>query len=175
MREPAKVVKVEQPTTEGLEQLFQLDLEPVDQGQIQFQDQVELVPLSEAAKRLGISRRYAHKLAIGGRLPAQKDPHGRWLVKVAQGQIQFQDHLDHVEPIEFQDQYQVEQRQFQDQVIQGYQEQVKELQKKLEAATFRAGYLQAQLEASQDTIKLLTDGQHKTGWWTRFCSWFLGR
>lgn len=173
MAEPAQEIKTSPTDTEGLEPLFQVDLEPKDQGQIQFQDQVDLVPLAEAAKRLGVSRRYAHKLVTGGKIPAIRDGSGRWLVKVEQGQIQFQ---DQVEPIEFQDQIQVEPErfQFQDQVIQGYQDQVRELQEKLEAATYRVGYLQAQLETSKETIKLLSDSQHKPGWWQRAWSWFTG-
>ena len=149
-----------------------MNLEPKDQDQIQFQDQVELVPLVEAAKRLGVSRRYAHKLATAGKIAAEKDHNGHWLVRMEQGQIQFQ---DQVEQTRFQDQIQVEQTQFQipfqDQVVHGYQNQVKDLQEKLEAATFRVGYLQAQLEASQQTIKLLEDSQHKQGWWPRLKSW----
>lgn len=50
---------------------------------------------------------------------------------------------------------------------------IQELQAKLEAATFRVGYLQAQIETSQETIKLLTDSQHKPGWWAKFSSWFF--
>jgi hypothetical protein len=172
LREPAQEIKRETVTTTGLEQLFQVDLEPQDQSQIQVQDQVELVPLAEAAKRLGVSRRYAHKLATGGKIAAEKDHNGRWLVKLEQGQIQVQ---DQVEPIKFQDQIQVEQPQFQirfqDQVVHGYQNQVKDLQGKLEAATFRVGYLQAQLEASQQTIKLLEDKQ-KIAWWLRLKNLF---
>ena len=66
---------------------------------------------------------------------------------------------------------------------------VRELQHKLDAAqeqlngaSFRNGYLESQvnsltreLESHKDTIKLLTDSQHKTGWWTIVCSWFKGR
>lgn len=50
---------------------------------------------------------------------------------------------------------------------------------KLEAAAGQIGYLQAQLESQtkalekrDEQIKLLTDSQHKSGWWARFCSWF---
>ncbi len=50
---------------------------------------------------------------------------------------------------------------------------------KLEAAAGQIGYLQAQLESQtkaletrDEQIKLLTDSQHKAGWWSRFCSWF---
>ncbi|MBX9685737.1 MAG: helix-turn-helix domain-containing protein [Candidatus Obscuribacterales bacterium] len=53
---------------------------------------------------------------------------------------------------------------------------------KLEAAAGQIGYLQAQLEsqsrlleAKEAEIKLLTDSEHKAGWWVRFSSWFLGK
>lgn len=42
----------------------------------------------------------------------------------------------------------------------------------LAAASFRIGYLEAQAEAHQEQIKLLTDSQHKRGRWSRFWSWF---
>ena len=38
---------------------------------------------------------------------------------------------------------------------------------KIEALTMRAGYLQAQMEAKEDQIKLLTDSQHNQKWWQR--------
>jgi hypothetical protein len=44
---------------------------------------------------------------------------------------------------------------------------------KLEAAAGQIGYLQAQLQATQEQIKLLTDGQHKPRYWSRFKAWFL--
>ena len=50
-----------------------------------------------------------------------------------------------------------------------------EKDKKLEAATYRVGYLEAQLAAKDDQIKLLTDSQQKPGWWQRFYTWFIGR
>lgn len=49
---------------------------------------------------------------------------------------------------------------------------LKEKDAKLEALTMRTGYLEAQLENHRDQIKLLTDCQHKPGWWSRFRSWF---
>ncbi len=50
---------------------------------------------------------------------------------------------------------------------------LKEKDAKIEALVMRNGYLQAQLETSQDAIKLLTDRQHKPSWWAKFSSWFL--
>jgi len=51
---------------------------------------------------------------------------------------------------------------------------IKTQAEKLEAANFRIGYLEAQTVSYKDQIKLLTDSQHKRGWWLRFCSWFIG-
>jgi exonuclease VII small subunit len=36
-------------------------------------------------------------------------------------------------------------------------------------------YLRSQIEEKETQLKLLTDSQHKRGWWTSFCSWFLGQ
>lgn len=56
---------------------------------------------------------------------------------------------------------------------------VQELERKLEGATYRNGYLEAENEglrlllgAQEAQIKLLTDSQHKSGWWSRFSAWF---
>lgn len=54
-------------------------------------------------------------------------------------------------------------------------EEFKELQSKIEALTWRNGYLEAQLEAERNQVKLLTDQLHKPNWWSRFTDWFLGR
>lgn len=56
--------------------------------------------------------------------------------------------------------------------------QLTQSQKDLQAANWRNGYLESQLENEREQIKqlkLLTDSQHKTGWWSRFYSWFIGR
>lgn len=50
---------------------------------------------------------------------------------------------------------------------------VSELLRKLEAATYRIGYLESKLEDRDEKIKLLTDSQHKGGWWAKFSSWFF--
>jgi excisionase family DNA binding protein len=49
------------------------------------------------------------------------------------------------------------------------------LQKELQAASWRNGYLESQVQSQDTQIKLLTDSQHTAGWWRRFCSWFTGR
>ena len=46
---------------------------------------------------------------------------------------------------------------------------------KLEAASMRIGYLEARTENYEKEIKLLTDSQHKRGWWARLGAWFIGK
>ncbi|MGH2506321.1 MAG: hypothetical protein ACRDHZ_02745 [Ktedonobacteraceae bacterium] len=166
---------------QGLDLLFQDHQDQLEQKLFQDQDHMELVPLVEAAKRLGVTRRYAHKLASSGRLQAIQDAKGHWLVKMEQGQIQIQIQ-DQVEQKVFQDQDHMEHTQFQAQVISGYQQQIKELQGKFDAAqeqlqgaSFRNGYLESQVNSLQnelqnqtETIKLLTDSKPKSGWWQKF-------
>lgn len=59
---------------------------------------------------------------------------------------------------------------------------IQELERKLEGATYRNGYLEAEndglralLGAKDSHIRLLTDSQHKRGPWSQFWSWFIGR
>lgn len=33
-------------------------------------------------------------------------------------------------------------------------------------------YLKSEVDDAKAQVKLLTDSQHKSGWWARFCSWF---
>jgi hypothetical protein len=51
---------------------------------------------------------------------------------------------------------------------------VMQLQNKLEAASYRIGYLEAQLDVERNQVKLLTDSQHKPLWWLRSWQWFIG-
>lgn len=45
--------------------------------------------------------------------------------------------------------------------------------RELQAASCQIGYLRAQLESKDEQIKLLTDSQHRQGWWAKFSSWFF--
>lgn len=47
-------------------------------------------------------------------------------------------------------------------------------ERELEAASYRIGYLESQLETERQQVKLLTDSQHRSGWWAKFMTWFLG-
>lgn len=48
-----------------------------------------------------------------------------------------------------------------------------EMAQKLEAATYRVGWLESQLQERDKEIKMLTDSQHHQNWWARFASWFF--
>lgn len=48
-----------------------------------------------------------------------------------------------------------------------------ELEASLQAATWRNGYLESKLEERDKQILMLTDNQHKGGWWAKFSSWFF--
>ncbi len=62
-----------------------------------------------------------------------------------------------------------------DQVPSTSQEQImRELLAKVEALTYRNGYLEAQLEAERQQVKLLTDSRHKPSWLTKIANWFKG-
>lgn len=47
------------------------------------------------------------------------------------------------------------------------------LQKELQGANWRNGYLESQTEIKDQQIRLLTDSQHKPSWWAKLSSWFL--
>ena len=78
-----------------------------------------------------------------------------------------------------------------------YQDQIESLQEKLEAATYRNGFLEAELSSARNQLLLLPDlsakalktetleekisrleaelASHKATWLSRFSSWFLGK
>lgn len=183
MAEPAKKIQVEPVGTEGLDQLFQVELDQEIQSQDQ-QVQMDHITLMEGAKRLGLSRRYVHKLITEGRIPAFRDSRGRWLIKLDQGQIQIQDHQDQADQMDLhleQSQIRLEEPGEGQQtarlldMIESLQSQVNAAQNQLQAASYRNGYLEAQLQERDSQIKLLTDSQSKhRGWWHKCMSWFGG-
>jgi len=52
-------------------------------------------------------------------------------------------------------------------IVQDLQTKLDNANQQLQAASFRNGYLESQLENHKEQIKLLTDNQHKQGWWAR--------
>lgn len=182
MVQEAKKIQLDLAGTEGLDQLFQVEQDQQIQNQDQLDDQLDHVPLIEAAKRLGKSRRYVHKLVTERRLPAFRDSRGRWFVKLDQGQIQIQDQQFQAEQVDLHlahGEIHLEEPQ-EDQhaarlldIIESLQSQVNAAQNQLQAASYRNGYLEAQLQERDNTIKLLTDSREShRRWWHRFTSYF---
>lgn len=157
------MIQPDMASTEGIELFEQTDGHaPLERVNAEFAD-TDWTP-KEAAKALGKSVRTIRRMLQDGTLKGCKIPGKRrdeWRVKpvtlsakepvsvpIQKGLVSENDRLWQL---------------------------LREKDAKLEALTMRTGYLEAQLELSKETIKLLTDSQHKSGWWTRFCSWFTGR
>ena len=175
-------------TTEGLEDFFDV---AVAEGQdvarppmADGQPGGQTVTIVEAAEILGITRRSALRLVQEGKLDGAKDGQGQWLVKTASIQTRLHAKTlttSQIEPVA------VELAEGHGQgwpggQDQGHQEILKELLAKLEVLTYRNGYLESQLRERENDlserdqqIKLLTDSQHKPGWWAQFKKWCAGQ
>ncbi len=64
-------------------------------------------------------------------------------------------------------------------LVEDLQSKLEKANRELQAAHYRVGYLENQVsERERDiqeldgTVKLLTDSQHQSKWWSRFSSWF---
>lgn len=132
------------------------------------QDTPEGIPVDEAARILGTSSRAVIKRLQKGTLAGFKVPSkfgDKWLVdpkglpvdsegtpqEIPQGVPADKQNSPQGVPVEI----------------------VQELMRKIEALTYRNGYLEAQLAEKETHIKLLTDSQHnKESRWMRFRSWF---
>lgn len=175
-------------TTEGLDHLFEADLADVQTAASPLVDvadaHVHAITLNEAAQKLGITRRSALRLIQEGKLDAAKDGHGQWLVKTdsidrrLRGRLKANAHVSDIH-VDMDD---VHVQVGPDVQFDGQQAIMKELLAKVEALTFRNGYLESQLHErerdifeQQQQIQLLTDSQHKPGWWARFAKWWRVR
>lgn len=55
------------------------------------------------------------------------------------------------------------------------EEKVSAAQREIQAASFRNGYLESQLETERQQVKFLIDSRHKRHAWSRFWLWFIGK
>ncbi len=189
-------------TIEGLDELFdeganlvkvvrELDAIPPPIAR----ESVEYIDVEEAASRLGISVRAVQKRLKKGSLVGSKVKTGsleRWVIDAAclpsvelACPVPTLIEVD-ANPVEFVRELVSDQQSLDANSLDGVREQganqdsnrfkdelIKELQHKLEAASYRLGYLEHQVETQNSQIKLLTDSQHKGGWWAKFSSWFF--
>ena len=191
MTEPAQnYQKIQATSTEGMDQIFDVVDVVMDvdgPGVAEVLDDGHQIPLIEAAKILNIARRSALRLIHEGKLDGSKDGHGQWLVKASSLNKRITAKTKLQSPVEQEDtRVDVGVDEDQDHGWTGAQSNVhdallREVLGKLEALTYRNGYLESQLserekevELQRNQIKLLTDSQHKPSLWARFKNWCLG-
>jgi hypothetical protein len=181
---------IEPASTEGLERFFEVEVVPgtTMDYQVVPTEGLQGVSVDEAAKILQLSPKTIKDRLRKGSLKGfkAKDKFGeRWLVcldlappeppielKVLPGKGEVVDvgrgsesvaPTDLVAPTDSQN----------NELIEAYKEQVKDLQKQLQAASYRLGYLEHERSTHLEQIKLLTDSQHKPTWWQRFKAFFV--
>ena len=193
---------IESTSIEGLDILFEQDANSIGVVREQDADSspsvrvpVEYLDVEEAARRLGISPRAIQKRLKKGSLIGSKIKTGsleRWVIEAASlpptDQAQNSPTLIELDanPVEVVREpssgldcldanlYSGGRELGANQGANDFKDElIKELQHKLEAASYRLGYLEHQIETQNNQIKLLTDSQHKGGWWAKFSSWFF--
>lgn len=171
-------------STEGLEDLF-------DVSDITVQDSVrDEITVVEASRLLNVDRRSVVRLLNWNKLSGRKDERGKWLINRLSvvERIHAQDIVQDTVHAEVQDSVQqnsthvldvseTKDLHVQDTVLQVIKEQADQLKQAytyLDAATARVLYMQQLLEQKDQEIKLLSDSQHKKGWWASFKKWCAG-
>lgn len=178
-------------------------------------DNLEDLTLEEASVRLNLSERTIQRRLKQGQLKGYKIPGPRgpeWRIQIKATDDTTQDMSPTalgttaaslvttvINPMASQDKTETEHANSQpvSEVFEFYKEQIDMLHDKLEAATYRNGYLEAQLSAAQSDLKLLPDLSAKAsqvklletelaslkeqlaateqGWLSKFGRWFFGR
>lgn len=167
-----------QPTdVNGMDDLFDVEVAEVLAVDGPEMDEGHMVSLTEAADKLGITRRSALRLLQEGKLAGAREGQGPWLVKMTSIEARIQSKsaissqpMPVAEPVavgmaEDQGESRPEGHD------EGQAQIMRELLLKVEALTYRNGYLEAQLEAERQQVKLLTDSQLKPKWWRHFWTW----
>jgi len=195
--EPAKEIETDSLSVEGLEEVFDQPVHTLrsmdDEAVHTVSTDLDQWTISEAAQQLKLSTGTIRRRLPNGRLKGFKVeglngpewriiPPGRIVEAVIESTdnpietlASQADHGTHTQIKSADQPVQAVPNHPGHTVINEHLEVIKEMQSKLEALTYRNGYLQAQLENHQETIKLLTDSQHKRGRWWSFWSWFTGR
>ena len=174
---------IELASTEGLEDLFvsngvaETTTETVgipNETLIGTIETVECLTVSQLVRRLKTPRSTVYRHIQAGKYQTQKGPDGKLLVSLRQGgnpifsnETEWENESETVETVQipFETGHEAKTANV----------NVDELLRKLEGATYRIGYLEAQLEAERQQVKLLMDSQHKNGWWSHFNKWFFGQ
>ena len=137
---------------------------------------VKSYSVAEAQKLLNLPRSTINRHIQSGKYQTVKGTDGKTRILLRQSEIPIQSHETveiPVETIEILGETSTEtstETSEKNQVLPSGNVDVSELLRKLEAATYRLGYLEAQLEGKDREIRLLTDSQQqaKATWWQRF-------
>lgn len=140
-------------------------------------DSFELVTMAEASRRMQIPYPTLRRQVLAGKIPNVAGPDGKVMVKVMATENSLNSSEQKTarhEQTAFPSEYSLTIQRLLDQ-LESERDHAHLMSEKLESATYRNGYLEAQLASRDEQIKLLIDGQHKENWWRRFCAWALGR
>jgi hypothetical protein len=193
--QPAIEKKIDSASVEGLEEVFCTSEENTSTSEASEEPHIiggsasELLNTEDAAKKLGISSRAVINRLKAGTLPG-KQVQGKyrkeWRVfwnevpksSEEQPEIRIEGSEASEEPAkrhseEFRSSSERSEDTSESTAILGLLEQNKRLMDQLNALTYRNGYLESKLEEREKEVQLLTDSQHKRGWWSRFGSWFM--
>lgn len=185
--------------TSGLDQLFEVDRQ-ADASVTGTTSQTNTIDVSvaEAANLLGITERSVWRRIRQGKL-SSKLIGGKAVLTLCQSDIATRQTNRQTDTKDGQSDQPTDVSVVSASAVEGSRtiELVAEFAAKLEAATYRNGYLEAQLDAHKEQIKLLPDYQHRAmeaevlrarvseleaeleghrqGRWWQFWSWFTGR
>lgn len=140
-------------------------------------DVFELVSMAEASRRLKVPYPTLRRQVLSGKIPSEPGLDGKPLVKlnISENSKTEMNTNENSMNINEQIEYSPENSPIIQALLgelQREREFSRQLTVKLEAASHRNGFLEAQSQTYQDQIKLLTDSQHKRGWWQTVSSWF---
>jgi hypothetical protein len=179
MSDTARDYQTIQPaSTDGLEDLFETN-ETVSHGGIltetveilsETNDTLECLTVSELVRQLGIPRSTVYRRIQSGKYETFRGPDGKVRIPLRQNEIPILSHETSGETTNETVSHDGIPAETANETTTGTVD-VADLLRKLEGATYRIGYLEAQLEAERQQVKLLTDSQHKPGWWARFKKW----
>lgn len=172
MSEPAPELRPLEPvTTEGLEDLF-VDVSEVQlhATATQLNATARSCTVKEASELLGVPTSTIYRRIKAGKYPViGNDEAGAQLISVQLRAVAAQSNA--VETQLHATATQLDQPESDNASVMA----LVEMSKKLEAANYRIGWLESQLQEREREVKLLTDSQHQPGWWARFKKWCAGR
>ncbi|MBS2004656.1 MAG: hypothetical protein JST44_24315 [Cyanobacteria bacterium SZAS LIN-5] len=137
----------------------------------------ELISMAEASRRLKMPYPTLRRQVLSGKISSASGPDGKLMVKLLTSEHspstnEQKTNKSESNPLQSEHSLTIQTLLEQMEAERNYS---RSLNERLEAANHRNGYLEAQVDQQSKQIKLLTDSQHKPGFWSQFSSWFLGK